>query len=123
MVRGKRARRRMAGVTLIEVMVVMVIMTTIAAAAGFAVMRARGVAMVKNTGIRARTIQSAAMAYVMETPGSCPDVDDLGDFLDPTTDPRDAWGRAFEIECDERTIHVRSAGEDGTPGTDDDLGF
>ena len=111
--------------TLIEVMVVLVIMVMISGAVAIGVMKSFGVAKKRETETRARTIQSAATAYLLEGNEGCPQVEELAraDYLDRTTDPRDGWGHAFALECDGHTVHVRSAGEDGALGNDDDLGF
>lgn len=121
----KRYRRRRAGMTLIEILVVLVIMAAIASAVGVAVLKSLDQSRVRNTETRARTLQSAAVAYLVDHPGECPDVEDLeeSEILDPTTDHNDGWGRQFSIECEESTIHVRSRGPDGEQETDDDVGF
>lgn len=118
-------RRRRAGMTLIEILVVLVIMSAIASAVGFAVVKNLERSRIQDTKTRARTIQAAVAAYLMDNIGKCPNVDDLvrADILDSTTDHRDAWGRPFVIECEGTTIHVKSTGSDGQPGTVDDLGF
>jgi prepilin-type N-terminal cleavage/methylation domain-containing protein len=111
--------------TLIEVMVVMVIMAAMAAAAAIGIMRSWNNAKKHDTATRARTIQSAATAYLMEQGGECPTVEELArtDILDKTTQHTDGWGQAFTIECEDTAIHVRSPGPDATLGTDDDIGF
>lgn len=120
----RRQRRRTNGVTLVEVMVVMAIMSLVAAAAGFALLPKLIEAQNTDTKRRARTIQQAAVAFMIETPNECPDVEDLlqREILDKTTDHRDSWGQPFTIECEGNNIHVRSIGRDGQAGTDDDLG-
>lgn len=120
----KIARSRQ-GMTLIEVMVVLVIIAMLAAATGFSVMKSLERARIEETKARARTIQSAVVHYLMDHPAMCPAASELerGDILDSTTDPNDAWGRPFEIECDEATVHVNSSGSDGQSGTADDVGF
>jgi general secretion pathway protein G len=120
----KRNRRR-EGMTLIEIMVVLLIMSAIASAVGFAVISNLRKAHERETATRARTIQTAVIAYVAEKPAECPTMQDLlqDEILDKTTDHRDAWGHAFTIECDGSTAHVRSSGQDGQMGTGDDIGF
>jgi general secretion pathway protein G len=120
----KRKRSR-AGMTLIEIMVVLVIMSAIASAVGFAVVAKLRQARKHDASSRARTIQSGAVAYIMERPGDCPGVSDLlkADILDRTTNSKDPWEHDYLIECDGNTVHVRSSGEDGQPGTEDDVGF
>jgi prepilin-type N-terminal cleavage/methylation domain-containing protein len=67
--------------TLIEVLVVMVIMAAMAAAAAVGVMRSWNTARKHDTATRARTIQAAATAIHVRSPG--PDAtfgteDDIG---------------------------------------------
>lgn len=120
-----KRRRRRAGMTLIEILVVLVIMGAIASAVGFSVLKSLDQSRIQNTKTRARTMQAAVVGYKLEHAADCPDVDDLqqADILDSTTDHNDAWGRAFTIECEASTIHVWSAGPDGALGTADDIGF
>src|SRR5262245_54189962 len=120
----KRNRRR-EGMTLIEIMVVLVIMAAIASAVGFAVISSLRKARKRETETRARTIQNAVVAYLTDNPAECPTIPDLlqDDILDKTTDQRDAWGHDFTIACDGSTVHVRSGGEDGQMGNGDDVGF
>jgi general secretion pathway protein G len=118
-------RRRRAGMTLIEILVVLVIMGSIASAVAFSVLKSLNQSRIQNTKTRARTIQAAVVAYKLEHGADCPDVAALQktDILDSTTDHNDAWSRAFTIECTASTIHVWSAGPDGATGTEDDIGF
>jgi prepilin-type N-terminal cleavage/methylation domain-containing protein len=111
--------------TLIELMVVMVIMAAMAAAAAVGLMRSWNTARKHDTATRARTIQAAATAHLLEEGGECPTVEDLAraNILDSTTEHSDGWGQAFTIECEETAVHVRSPGPDGTLGTEDDIGF
>lgn len=121
----RRRRTRASGFTLIELMVVLVILGAIASAAGIAVMGQLKRSRIRETLVRARTIQNATQAYQMEEGGECPAVAVLtaGGFLDSTKDNADAWGNAFVIECGDDAIHVHSAGPDEQLGTEDDIGF
>lgn len=121
----RRRKRRCEGMTLIEIMVVVIIMSLIAGAVAINVMKNLEQARIHDTKTRARTIQTAAIAYMMqEAPGACPRVNDLESQLDPTTKRTDAWGNEFAITCDEgEVVHAMSPGPDGNPGTEDDLGF
>lgn len=125
MSKTNKRRRRRAGVTLIEIMVVLVIMSLIASAVGVTVVKMIERARIDTTKTRARSIQQAVITYLFDNPNSCPDVDTLlkANVIDRTTDPRDGWSRAFSVECEGTTIHVRSAGSDGEFGSEDDLGF
>jgi len=121
----ERSRKRRAGMTLIEILVVLVIMGAIASAIGVSVLKALENARIQNTKTRARTLQGAVIAYRMEHPSVCPDLDDLvkADVVDTTTDHNDGWGRPFSIECEATSVHVWSAGSDGERETQDDIGF
>ena len=123
--RQRQRRLQIEGMSLIEVMVVLVIMAMMAAAVAVSVMSSWTTARKHDTASRARTIQSAATAYLMQEGGECPTVDDLAraNVLDPTTQHTDGWGNSFTIECEETAVHVRSPGSDEALGTDDDIGF
>lgn len=111
--------------TLIEIMVVLVIMTMIAGAAAIGVMNSFATARKRETETRARTLQSAATAYLLDGGEGCPDPEALirANVIDRTTQHTDAWGNAYLIECEETAVHVHSPGPDEALGTDDDIGF
>ena len=121
----KRRRLRREGMTLIEILVVLVIMAAMASAVGYAMISYIDSAHKRESETRARTLQSASIAYLLESPGECPSVDDLleRDIIDKTTNHKDGWGRPFSIDCEGSTVHVRSGGKDGELGTSDDVGF
>lgn len=58
-------------------------------------------------------IRGAAETWRLEHRGDCPRAADLADGRDP-------WGLPYEVICGEGVI-VRSLGEDGKPGTKDDV--
>ena len=121
----RRHRRRRAGMTLVEMLVVLVIMGAIASAVGLSVLQSLEKSRIQTSKTRARTIQGAAVEYKMDHPADCPEMQDLvkAGILDTTTDHNDGWGRPFVINCDATTIHVWSSGHDGQQGTEDDVGF
>jgi len=121
----RRRSARMDGFSLLEIMVVLVIVGAMASAVAVTVMKQARDARIRETKIRARTIQQAAKGYLMDESGDCPTVRDLldGGHLDTTTDSDDAWGNSFVIDCDDDTIHVHSAGTDEQHNTEDDVGF
>ncbi|HEX2675153.1 MAG TPA: prepilin-type N-terminal cleavage/methylation domain-containing protein [Polyangiales bacterium] len=117
---------RHAGFSLLEILVVLVVMSLMASAVAWNQMKSLDNSRRHETVTRARTIQSVTQAYLMESSTRrCPTIDELakGGSLDRTTDHRDGWGGAFLIECDDDTVHVRSAGHDGVMNTEDDVGF
>jgi general secretion pathway protein G len=120
--RTLRKRRAQSGMTLIEIMIVMVIMALIAAGAGFAIVPQLTKAKIKSTQQDAKAIGAAAEMYIAENAG-CPSVDKLvqAKILNKKNHTRDAWDNEFTIECDEDGPVVRSAGPDGQMGNDDDI--
>ena len=119
--RRRRARRRQ-GMTLIEVMIVMVIMALVATGAGFMIVPQLQKAKIKQTGTDAKTIASAAEMYMAEN-DECPTVEALVSekILNSKLNTQDAWGNDYQIECDEDGPAVRSAGPDEQFGTEDDI--
>lgn len=120
--RHERARRSR-GMTLVEIMIVVVIMALMATAVGVAVLPRLKAARVTQTRTDAQTVSSAAMQYLIDNPGEgCPTVDQLaGGYLSASTRLKDAWDNAFTIECQGDDVIVHSAGPDGSPGTEDDI--
>jgi general secretion pathway protein G len=113
---GRDAER---GMTLIEIMVVVVIMALIATGVAVAVVPQLRKAQVKTTCVRIGDIMSAAEIYMMDNT-DCPSMDDLRNEL--KGDPADSWGNDMKVECpSEDEVIIVSAGRDGNFGTDDDL--
>lgn len=114
-----RAARSERGMTLIEIMVVVVIMALIATGVAVAVVPQLRKAQVKTTCVRLNDIGAAAELYMMDNV-DCPSMDDLK--ADLKGDPEDSWNNEMKVECpSEDEIIVVSAGRDGNFGTDDDL--
>ena len=127
-----RARRRMwanrprrrAGMTLIEIMIVVIIMALIATAVGVAVLPRLKQARIDSSHTDAQSVRGTAVMFIMENPGSdCPSIEDLleGGYVDRGRRTTDAWDRAFVIECEGEDVTVISAGPDGEMGTEDDI--
>jgi prepilin-type N-terminal cleavage/methylation domain-containing protein len=115
-------RRRREGMTLVEIMIVMVIMALVTAAASFAILPRLRDARVKATQQDAKKIASAAEMYMSEH-DDCPTVDKLVEvkIMSKKNRTADAWDHPYTIECDEDGAVVKSAGPDGQMGTDDDI--
>jgi len=115
-------KRRQSGMTLIEIMIVMVIMALVATAAGFAIIPQLNKAKIKQTSTDAKAIASAAELYMAEH-DECPNVDDLisDRILAKDKNTKDAWNNDFSIDCDEDGATVRSAGPDEQMGSEDDI--
>jgi len=121
---GAAAQR---GMTLIEIMVVVLIMGLIMGAVGFAVFKYLGRAKVKTTKMKVSRVLDAAQEYMNDpdsgSEGKCPQ--DLG-VLAPDHVKRkmlkDAWSRPLKIQCQGEKICVYSSGpnkRDENGGGDD----
>jgi general secretion pathway protein G len=117
-----RSRKRREGMTLVEIMIVMVIMALVTAAASFAILPRLRDARVKATQQDAKKIASAAEMYMSEHE-DCPTVEKLVEakIMSKKNRTADAWDHPYTIECDEDGAVVRSGGPDGQMGTDDDI--
>lgn len=118
------ARRRRSGMTLVEIMIVVIIMALIATAVGVAVLPQLRRARVDATRSDAQQMQSAAILYLGQEPGAdCPAVTDLVEagVIDRTKRTTDAWDHEFVVECEGDDVYVISSGPDGQMGTEDDI--
>jgi prepilin-type N-terminal cleavage/methylation domain-containing protein len=120
--RALRRRKRHEGMTLVEIMIVMVIMALVTAAASFAILPRLREARIKATQQDAKKIASAAEMYMSEH-DDCPTVDKLVEakILSKKNRTADAWDHPYTIDCEEDGAIVKSAGPDGQTGTEDDI--
>jgi len=121
------SRRRQAGFTLIEVMVVIVILGLIATMVTMNVFRVAEEAYVDRARNDLKVIASAAKLYYHEEghlPSmadlTTPDEDDVTYFDDPTSDP---WEQDYVVRAGDskRSFFVVSSGPDKALDTDDDI--
>jgi len=122
--RRTRRHQRLEGMTLVEIMIVVIIMALIATAVGVAVLPQLEKARIKSTRTDAQTIRSAVTMYLADHAGeSCPTIEDLisDAALDRNKRTTDAWEREFQVQCDDGNISVVSAGPDGQFGSEDDI--
>ena len=120
--RNRKRHLRREGMTLIEIMIVMVIMALVAGGAAFAILPRLKDAKVKQTLQDAKKIASAAELYLSEH-DDCPTVAKLVEdkILSSKSSTKDAWGNDYAIECDEDGATVKSAGPDKQMGSEDDI--
>jgi general secretion pathway protein G len=122
---SRRTRRRTAreGMTLIEIMIVVVIMALIATGVGIAVIPQLQQAKIQETETGVETVRSAVTLHIATTNSECATIDQLieGKQLDKNKATKDAWDRDFRIECDGTEINVTSSGPDGQFDTEDDI--
>lgn len=116
-------RRRARGVTLIEVLIVVAILSLLAAGVAVAVMPTYVDASIKITHSNATTLRGYANGWRLNHPGECPDVDRLvkDGVVDAAASKLDAWKKPFRIRCEAEEIYVTSGGPDGKLGTEDDI--
>lgn len=121
--RTQSASPRLQGMTLIEIMIVVVIMAMIAAGVGFAVLPQLDRAKKQNTEAALETVRAAVQLYIATNNAECATIEQLIEdkVLDKSKATTDSWDREFRIECDGTEITVTSAGSDGEFDTEDDI--
>lgn len=121
----RRARRHLSqqGMTLIEIMIVVVIMALVATGVGIAVIPQLQKAKVQNTKGAVQTVRSAVALYMATNNADCATMDQLiqDKAIDKSTSTKDAWDLDFRIECDGTEVTVTSAGPDKEFETADDI--
>ncbi len=118
-----RRRRRLEGMTLVEIMIVVIIMALIATAVGIAVIPRWRKAQIDTARTDAQAVRSAVQLYLMDH-NDCPsNAEDLqeGGYLDRSKRATDPWDEPFRIECEGDEIYVLSAGPDKQWDTEDDI--
>ena len=116
----RRIADRMAerGMTLIEIMIVIVIKAMIATGVSLAVVSRLKSAQEKDARIGACTIRSAMQMYMAEHPRKCPSPEDLaGGYIDAAKGTQDPWEQDYVIDCGTKDPDVYSLGPDGQGGT------
>ena len=118
--RLRRAAQR--GMTLVEIMIVVVIMGMIASAVGIAVFNQLKEARVKTAEQECRTIENAVQLWQTDHSG-CPTMAQLKSDgkINRNARDRDPWDNEYLISCDGSDVTVRSKGPDGVDGNEDDV--
>jgi len=117
---ARRAAQR--GMTLVEIMIVVVIMGMIASAVGIAVFNQLKEARVKTAEQEARTIENAVQLWQTDHSG-CPTMTQLKSDgkINRNARDRDPWDNEYTINCEGGEVTVRSKGPDGVEGNEDDV--
>jgi general secretion pathway protein G len=122
LVRMRRALKR--GVTLIEVMIVVVILGLIAGGVAVAVFPRFKEGQVKTTRTSALELRRAVESWRgMKGGDTCPTIDQLkaDKQIDTASKATDAWDQPFKITCEDDETIVMSLGPDKKEGTSDDI--
>jgi len=112
------------GVTLIEVMIVVVILGLIAGGVAIAVLPKLKKAQVDTTTTSARELRRAAETWrAAHASDQCPTAQMMlqDKTIDSASKITDAWDNPFKITCEEDETIVTSAGPDKKEGTADDI--
>lgn len=118
----RRARAR--GTTLIEVLIVVAIMSLIAAGAVVAIMPRWREAQIRTTETNAKSLRTAVGLWQgAHAAGDCPTTSQLlsDRYLDKAGKAEDAWGTPYKVVCANDDVTVVSSGPDKRDGTGDDI--
>ncbi len=117
---------RDAGMTLIEILIVLALLGLVMGAIGFAVNSGRKKGQLQTAKITGSQIAQACVQYMLENNNNCPtSMQDLVTNKNLPKPQKDPWGREFIIKCpgsqDADGVDVISTGPDRTEGTEDDV--
>lgn len=117
---------RDAGMTLLEIMIVLALIGLIMGSLGLALSGQFKKGQIKTAKIAVGSIANAAQQYMMENSSSCPaSIDDLVQSKNLPKKSKDPWGRDFTLKCpgtgDPDGVDVTSSGPDKQEGTADDI--
>ena len=111
------------GVTLVEVLIVVAIMSLIATGVTVAVIPKFREAQKRTAEQNALEIRSAVARWRATRGDTCPSVAQLvtDKEIDSASKTDDPWGSAYTIECGEDEVKVTSPGPDKKAGSADDV--
>ena len=120
---SRAARAALRGVSIMEVMIVVAILSLLAAGIGVAVLPKLQQARVDSTRMNARAIRDAVNRWRSRSTEGCPSVSQLVQEkeIDSASKQEDAWGSAYKISCTDDDVAVASPGPDKKEGTPDDI--
>ena len=115
-------KQKLAGVTLVEVLIVVAIMAMLAGGIAFALLPQFQKASVKTAKENAIKLRQAVSLWRTDSPGECPSVSQLKkDKLLDQVGGDDPWGKSYNIKCEDGEVYVSSSGPDQKRGTEDDI--
>lgn len=118
-----RARRVQAGVTLVEVLIVVAIMALLAGGVAFSILPKFGETQAKEAKRGALELRKMAQLWQADNGSDCPTISMLkkAKLMDRASSPKDPWGERYKIRCADDEIFVASNGPDKKKGTSDDI--
>ena len=140
--RAVRRKGHRAGLTLMEVMLVLVILGILGGMAAMFIAGQQDAAMRRATAVEIGVIETALKNYrlsmlqypsgqdglqaLIEQPSGDQNNRWTGPYLEPDNDLKDPWGNDYDVEFptvagNKQTILIRSAGPDMAMNTDDDI--
>ncbi|MEM6290210.1 MAG: type II secretion system protein GspG [Myxococcota bacterium] len=122
--RARTALANQRGMTLIEIMVVVAIISLVLGGVGLMAFNSFKDAQVDTAKKDVVQIQQAVELYMTQKRGKCPKtLQDLKASGVAAKISKDPWGKDYQIKCpgDNTTVDVISAGVDGEVGTEDDI--
>ena len=119
-----RARRTNRGVTLVEVLIVVAIISMIAGGVAVFALPKYKEAQIKSAETGARIVRSAIQQWqAANNENSCPTISQLVQEkqLDPGQSTNDSWNQPYTLNCTDDEVVVSSNGPDKKKGTKDDI--
>ena len=121
---AKKSRRRARGVTLVEVLIVVAILSLIAGGVAIFAIPKFKEAQVTTAKTDAKTLVNVMESWRLNHSGTeCPTIEALkaDKSLKPDQNVNDPWGHPYEISCSADGDGVMSWGPDGKKGSEDDV--
>ena len=124
---SRRVRNRDAGMTLLEVLIVLALISLIAGTVGVAVFNNFKRGQMKAAKLNVKEVAGAVQQYMIDNSHECPaTLDELvNQKYMKKSNLKDPWGKTFAMKCpgeqDADGVDVSSAGPDKREGTEDDI--
>jgi len=114
---GKR-KKRQAGFSLIELMVVVAIMATLATVASLFFLGATDDADIAKARTEIKALKGAVTQYMLKNNRQLPNsLEEVAQYMDPPKIPKDPWGNNYIYQKEgTRKFVIMSYGADGAPG-------